>query len=587
MNIKIPRFIIIGLLLAGFSMTAGCGTNLHRRAAGDIPAAPAAGDEGAGPLQFGSSADLRPGVRRRAEIVYYLLIGEIAGQRKRYDIAARSYLKAALISSDPRIARRAMRIAVYARDLESARKAASRWSQLEPRNTGPHRFLVTLYLRLKQPAPAISHLQRLLDLEKDRKRAFEKIYQLLGRARNRDIARQVMDGLLRYYPRDPWAHFARARLAVLHQDFARAENLLAGVLKRKPDLLQARILYAGVLIKRGKTDVALQQMKRLVDRHAASRQLRLAYARLLAEARRYRESRAQFEYLLRKTPANTTLLYGAALLGIESRQYDQAEHYLKRLLATGGMPDTARYYLGVVAEQRKRYTEALKWFRQVKGNRRIDAAIRIAVVMSKRGEIEAARRQLYRIPARNARLQTRLLMVEAEILSRAKRYKDAMAVLDHGLKRHPGHLDLLYARALLAEKMNRLDITERDLRKILEKKPDDVQALNALGYTLADRNQRLPEALGYIRKAYRLSPNEPAVIDSLGWVYYRLNQPRKALDYLRRAYRLEPDPEIAAHLGEVLWRIGRRQEARRIWHKARRRHPDNKVLNKTIRRFLK
>jgi tetratricopeptide (TPR) repeat protein len=589
MSRKTLKTCLIGALLISFSMTAGCGPAPGNKRNNSPAIASGKDSQADKPARFDSRTDdLRPENRVRAELMFYIMVGEIAGQRKRYDIAAKSYLKAAMLSSDPEIAKRATRIAVYARDLVTARKAASRWSQLQPRSTGPHRFLVALYIRMKNAPAAIRHLKQIVRLSPSQDEGFDQIARILAREKDKTMVMKVMAGLMKSYHRNAFAQFTYARLAVRFQEYALAEKLLVRTLKLRPDWVRARTVYAAVLMKLGKAGPALVEMKKLVRAKPESRKLRLAYARLLAEARRYRESRAQFERLLKKNPRDASLLYGAALLGIESKQYRVAKRYLKRLLKTRQLAGTAEYYLGVVAEQRKRYAEAIRWYKRVdRGERVTEAKIRIAIVMSKRGEVEAARKQIYRIPARTNRMRVRLMMVEAEILKEAGRRQDAMSVLDHALKKFPGHKDLLYARAMLAEKMDRLDILERDLRAILKREPNNVHALNALGYTLADRTSRVNEALSYIRKAYRLSPNEPAVIDSMGWVYYRLNQKRKALGYLRRAYQLERDPEIAAHLGEVLWQNGNRSEARRVWNKALKDDPDNQILQKTMKRFLK
>jgi tetratricopeptide (TPR) repeat protein len=239
-----------------------------------------------------------------------------------------------------------------------------------------------------------------------------------------------------------------------------------------------------------------------------------------------------------------------------------------------------------MAEERGDLEQAIEAYEQVSGGDHVlDAQLRLAELWGRLGQIQRGREHLQRLRKKNPSMAVELYEGEARMLRRLGENEAAIAVYEQGLKEFPDNRDLKYGRALLGEKLNRLDILEQELREILGKNPDDVHALNALGYTLADRTERLDEALGYIQRAYAMKPDEPAILDSMGWIHYRLGKLDVAVDYLRKALKALFDPEIAAHLGEVLWVKGEKDEAREVWQRASKAFPDNDILNNVIERF--
>ncbi|MBI3069580.1 MAG: tetratricopeptide repeat protein, partial [Betaproteobacteria bacterium] len=262
---------------------------------------------------------------------------------------------------------------------------------------------------------------------------------------------------------------------------------------------------------------------------------------------------------------------------------------LKRTLEMGYKdPDAVRYYLGQVNEERKRFDDALTWYGEVAGGEQYVAAhARYAGILAKQGRLGDARAHLQQVAARDIQQRVQLTQAEAQLLRDAAAYREAFELLGHALEKTPNSPELLYDHAMAAEKVDRLDVLEANLRKLIEMRPTNAHAYNALGYTLADRNERLEEARGLIAKALELAPDDPFIMDSMGWVLYRMGNIKEGLDYLQRAYALRPDPEIAAHLGEVLWMQGRREEARKIWADSLKDHPRNEVLENTIKRLTK
>jgi len=278
-----------------------------------------------------------------------------------------------------------------------------------------------------------------------------------------------------------------------------------------------------------------------------------------------------------------------ALLSLQLRDYDAAETQLKHVLDTDYKdPELARFYLGQLAEERKRYDEALKWYASItSGDQYVPAQARYASTLVKQGNLPEARKYLRKLQTQAASEDQRVQLVQAEaqLLSDVNQFGEAYEVLDRALQNAPDSTDLLYDHAMIAEKLDRMDVLEANLRRVIQIKPDYAHAYNALGYTFADRNTRLPEAYDLIEQALKLAPDDPFIIDSMGWVLYRMGKNDESLGYLKRAFDLRPDPEIAAHLGEVLWSAGKHDEARKVWNMALKDDPDNTVLLATVKKF--
>ncbi len=311
----------------------------------------------------------------------------------------------------------------------------------------------------------------------------------------------------------------------------------------------------------------------------------MAYARLLTDAKRFDDARRQFEILQVQAPNNVDVLYALGLLYLQVNRLDEAEKKFMRLTKLKKRVFDANYYLGRIAEERNKLNQASNYYQGVHGGENyLDANIRLSLILAKQGQVEKALTNIRSIEQPGDANRLIVIQAEGEILTEEKRYEEAMALFDRAIEAKP-HPDLLYSRAMLAEKMGRLDILETDLKRILVDDPDNATALNALGYTLADRTNRYEEAYEYIKRAYELSPDDFYILDSMGWVLYRLGRLDEAVDYLRRALEIRNDPEIAAHLGEVLWVMGDKEAARKVWDTALQATPKDDRLLKVIERF--
>lgn len=530
---------------------------------------------------------LRPKIELSEEILYQILVAEFAGQRGRLDISLGNYMELARSTRDPKLIERATRIAVYARDSAAATEAAGMWVELDPLNPDPHQVLAVMALRDGDSDQALGHLQSILDHshgELDQKLLL--IANLLGREQDKQLVMGLMEKLVETRKDSPEALYAFAHVSARLGDLDRSIELLRRTLELAPDNDNAAMSYISTLQRQNRVNDALAWLEEALPRRSDNDfNLRMAYARLLTDANRFDDARRQFEILAIQAPNNTDVQYALGLLYLQANRLDDSHRYFERLVERGERDDDASYYLGRIAEERREYEKAGVWYQGVqRGENYFDAQVRLALIIAKQGRIEDARSHLKSVRTEGAQQKIVLIQAEGELLTEENRFSEAMQVYDEALK--AGYnADLLYARAMLAEKIDRLDIVESDLRQVLEREPDHAQALNALGYTLADRTDRYGEAYELIERALALSPNDFYILDSMGWILYRLGRLDEAAEYLRKAIGLRQDPEIAAHLGEVLWVMGDKDAAREIWNTALQATPDDTHLLDVIKRF--
>jgi len=522
-----------------------------------------------------------------ADTLYKLLVAEFAGRRGELDLAVSSYLEVARDTRDPAVAERAVRVAVFARDQQGGLEAARLWTEVAPDSKEAQQVYATLLVRGGEVTLAVEHFERLVASSGDAAdQQLRRIAQLLNHEKDREAALAVMRKLAERYPESVDAQFGLARLLARASKLEEATTVLTAVLALDGGNESAAVLRARLLQRQDRTADALAGLAGFLAANPEARSARTAYARLLVDAKRYEDARGEFERLVTSVPDNPDLRYALALLLLQTERRNQAEPHFRQLAEGRKRRDSAWFYLGQIAEARGGAEEALADYRRVAdGEHALDARVRAALLLSRQGRIDEARAYLRGYRSRAPAEAIRIHRAEAELLTRAERFADAMAVYDAALEEFPQNSDLLYARAMVAEKMGRIDLLERDLRSVLARDPDNADALNALGYTLADRTDRLEEALGYIERAYAIKPDDHYVVDSMGWVMYRMGRHREALELLRRAFGMRGDPEIAAHLGEVLWVTGARDEARKIWQAALQGTPDHKALREVIQRF--
>ncbi|AFL75993.1 tetratricopeptide repeat protein [Thiocystis violascens] len=520
-----------------------------------------------------------------AEQVYAILVGEIAGRRGDMATAFLYYLRAAQLTKAPRMAELAVRAAISADDDEAAGRGVRLWLELAPETPEVHQVAAFLRIKAGDREGALIHLVRLVELtEGADESVFEQAADIIARAPSPDTRLALMEALAGRFPESADAQQSLAMVAANVSRFDVADRAARRALELRPDWNQPRLFLVRLLLSQGKRDEARRLLEEFVERSPDDHGLHMLFGQFLVEEHEFATARDVFEQLLSNRPKAPDVLFAVGILSLQLDDLSGARIYFTRLFETGERQDDAAFYLGQTAERAEDARAAIEWYDKVKGANLADAQVRMAFLRAKAGEVAQAREILNRLRGDSPDDAIALYLVEAEILDEVGRVDEAMSVFGAALEIHRDDRDLLYARGLYAVEHGQLQLGEQDFLRILASDPEHADTLNALGYTLADRTDRYQEALGYIEKAYALKPEEPAILDSMGWVHYRLGQYEVALDYLRRALDSMDDGEIAAHLGEVLWAMGQQAEAWSVWEAALRAHPEHEYLRQVVGR---
>ncbi len=538
-----------------------------------------------------SSASVKlvlPNVALDERVLYEFLLGDIALQRGRPELAAEAYWDLAKTTRDPRVARRAAQMAFESRQMDKSLEAFALWQELEPSAPLAKQMLVSLLLSGGKLQEARPHVEGWLATDpKNAGYIFMQIYSLLMRATNKAGALDWLVDVARPYPKVAEAHWAVAQVAAAanNKELALAEIHLAVQLRPEWDMA---VVFEAQLLMPNEPKKALELVQNFLKANFANKDVRLFYARALLEQKLYGESRVQFQQLLASNQENIELAFAIALLSLQMGELDRAEKELQETLSKGKKDaGTVHYYLAQLNEAKKNDIAALAQYRQVLDGEYVYAArLREAYLLNKEGKLNEARAALKSAPAASNQQRVTLILIEAQMLREAKQFDASYRILTEALEKLPNHPQLLFEAAMAADKLGKPELFEQLLRKLLQVAPEHAQANNALGYSFLERNVRLEEGMQLVEKAYQLAPDDAAITDSVGWGYYRLGKLDKSLEFLRRAFATNPDPEIAAHLGEVLWVQGSKDEARKIWQDTLKTHPDSDSLRVLIKRFI-
>lgn len=529
-----------------------------------------------------------PNIELSDELLYEFLLTEIANQRGHKALAVEASADIARKTRDPRLARRAAQLAFESGDMNKSIEAFRQWQEIEPTAPLAGRMLASILVRGGKLDEAQPELSKMLDAERANPgAAFMQIFQLVAPYPDKPAALKLMRNLAQPYPQVAEAHWSVAQLAQQAGDNPLASSEVRLARNLRPEWDMAASLDAQLLQKNAPQQ-ALEVLRNYLSDYPDRREIRLQYARLLLEQKQYKPSRAEFQRLAEDNPDNPDLAFAIALISLQLNDLPGAEAQLKQALEKGKKnQDTVQYYLGQLGEARENEDEAMAHYREVKGGEHLFAArLRVAYLLNNRGRLDEARESLHQTQAANNQQRVQLLLVEAQLLRGAKRSEDAYQILQQGLAKLPNHPDLLYETAMLAEKTGRPDVFEQLLRKLIQIQPDHAHAYNALGYSLLERHERIPEAVELVEKALQLAPDDAAIMDSVGWGYYRSGRLDESLKMLRRAFAGNPDPEVAAHLGEVLWMLGDKEEAKKVWQDSLKAHPGNPLLQAIIEKFI-
>jgi len=541
-----------------------------------------------------SGGESLPNIAVSEQLIQKYLSAELSFQRGDKFAAYSTMMSLARSLRDPRLARRALEFAIAGSLGGEAVKAARLWREIAPQSEEATQAVVGLLIssgridevktvlaqQLAASSPealpnTIALLQRQLARVQDRSRAYGLLRELL------EPYGDVLD-----------ARLTLAQAAMVAGDRATALTEARAALAKHPSSDLVALVLAQIIEDRAES---VQSLVAFLQKNPKSREVRLAYARSLIEQNKVAEAKAQFALLLTHHPDDRTTLYALGLMAAQAGEMREAESYLSKYIQTlGDQPDRERdstqalLVLAQIAEDKNDTAAALKWLEKIEPDNQgsyISATLRRAMLLAKAKDPEAARALLQQAEVRNDDDRAKLTVGEAQLLRDAGRLDDALRMVADALELNKNNIDLLYEHAMLAERAKQFDLMERELRKLIKVAPDNQHAYNALGYSFADRNLRLQEAFDLISKANQIAPNDPYILDSLGWVEFRLGRLEQALKTLQRAYEIKADAEIAAHLGEVMWKMGRQDEAKKLWRSANDKDPKNETLKATLQRL--
>jgi tetratricopeptide (TPR) repeat protein len=567
---------------------------------------------------------------RQVEIDTHVLLAEVAFERQQLETSAKEFLAAAMIADDPAIAERATRVAHQADLTEVGLQAAARWHALAPKDERPLWFTGVFETRSNRLDQAITAFESFIGELGDPGTGLALVLEALSSEPYPEAATTIMKALTEKFPGTPSGQYALARLALRSGDFNLALDNAKQASESDPNWLDAQLLYARTLLVAGHTDDSLAMGKRIAEQHGDQVDVQLQYAELLLSAGRSSEAETLLNQILKTNPGMPEAIRALAFLEMTQQNLDAAKQHFNELRGDERYQDEAFYYLGRMAETQKDYLQATRNYARVTdGTHAVEAQLRAArILFNQMGDRDGAVRHLRDFGEANPRFASNMLVAQSQLLLQMhkpdeamKLFDDALAaspddptlhaahiqlyvilaqdaadqgdygkaekLIDQGLARYAGNTSLRYSQALLYEEQGRNRKAVDLLQKLVHDSPEDASLLNALGYLLTDQFDRHTEARVYIQKALAIDPDSPAIIDSMGWVLYKLGQYQSSLDYLERAYRLEADPEIAAHLVDARWAAGQHEQALKLLKAALADHPDDRHLKEVSERLTR
>jgi tetratricopeptide (TPR) repeat protein len=535
-----------------------------------------------------------PNVNMTPAMMVQLMNAELAFKKGDWQGPYLTLMSLAQQTRDPRLAKRAAEMALTAKQADDALAAVKLWRQFAPNSDEANQYYLGLVVLSDNLAEAESALkQRLAEATPGaRGLVMFQAQQLVLRAKDKEAAIAMLERLVAPYGNMMEAHVVLAQSALARGAREDALREARTALQIKPDSEIAILTLAQV------TEGDEQSAKVLADflqAHPDAKEVRTAYARLLVNAKQYEAARREFLTLDKAQPDNPGTLYALGILSMQTNDNKTAEQYFTRFVEVMEKapeeerdPSKAVLILSQLAEERGDIPAALGWLDRLDTpdpKIQFGSDLRRAQLTAKQGDLAGARKLLSTLKPEDPAEQAQVVLVDAQLLREAGKNQEAYKLMEQGLKRFPDNTDFLYDFALMAEKMGKTGVMEKSLRQVIAKAPENHHAYNALGYSLADRNVRLKEAYQLINKAQKMAPLDPFIMDSMGWVQYRLGKLDEAEAQLRKAYQLRNDPEIAIHLGEVLWKKGQHDDARKLWREARAKDPKNDALKSTLNRL--
>jgi predicted Zn-dependent protease len=520
------------------------------------------------------------------EVLYLLLSGEIAAQRGRFDVTLVNYLKAAQKSRDEGVIERAMRIAQSLNGDNAQKQLAELWLEVDPDNVRAHRIAAIQAVKHDNLSAALGHMEKIMDLGEDAD--FDSLAAMAGNLRpeQRQELLTLYLQMAERHPDTPELEYSIALLLKVSGEPDQALDRLAPLLDAHPNFQPAIVLKGDLLYQLEKKHKALDYLMTNTRRFPDNRQMGTLYGRMLISEGELQAAQDEFHRLVTRYPDIPGLRLSYALVALENDQTDLAKTELTRLIEQGHHTDEASYYLGRIEDQAGNSERAIGFYQSVEqGNYYLPALARASALLAKEGRLHEALENIRNLKDTHPGQAENFWLLEVNLLLDQNLKAQALSSATQALEAFPENVQIRYARAMLLDSMDQPEKAESDLKQIITEDPDNAVALNALGYILATRTDRLKEARGYIEQALKLDPENPAILDSMGWVLFREGQLKPALEYLSHAWSGYPDPEVAAHYGEALWMNGSEEQARIIWEKGLEQDANHEVLRETINRL--
>lgn len=521
--------------------------------------------------------------------LYQVMAAELALDREHPDVALANYIAAAKETQDPLVASRATQVALTVGSLEDAIEPAAIWATLAPQNLEAQITTAALYLRLHDIDKAVPYLQKTQELNPTD--AFQYFLILFRQLQNSNDNQYVVDALKKLSkdnPTFPSANLALAEIYLFQNNPKDALTLTQDVLKIEPHSTIGIQLHSEALLRAQGKEIAKSYLDSIVKKkEATDASLNQYYAQFLYENDYKEDARRQIEKIVKNPNLNAEELLHYARLSIQAQWYDLSKKILLRSSKLEESKDLSHYFLARIAEMQNHDKEAVEWFKQVlTGPFHVLSQIRASIMLSEKQKYDDALTVLSRTQASDPTEQKQLLLTTVEILNQAKRYPESLEQLNAAIVYSPEDIEYRYARSLIAEKSGNIQLAETDLKAILELQPQHLDALNALGYILTNQTNRFQEAEKYLQQAIALSPNNPSILDSMGWLYYKMGNYPQSVIFLQKAQEIQPDGEIAAHLGEVLWKMNNYEAAKRVWNQALELHPKHENVLNAMQRLI-
>ncbi len=539
-------------------------------------------------IQMPYAEPAKSSARLTEDMLYHYLLGDIAAQRGRFTEAYNSYMHTAVMAGESDAARKATQIAIFQKNDAAALKAVQQWVRLSPNSIAARSAAGVLYLRTDDFASALGSFIAVIKIsEALGKDGFLVVAVSLSKEPSLANAQQLMEALLQQYDGDKRMHYAHAVYLGAKKQYPETLRQLDKALEIEPGWDKALLLKVKILIEQQKVDEALVLLKAALENEPDAADLRLIYAKLLVtkdHALAYRE----FDRIHAGAPDKTDVISALGILAEELDDNVEAKKWWSLLLEKGNIDEksSAAYHLGEIEENRRELSKALAYYQQVNhGVYLAESQLRQADILAQQGQLVQSRQMLESLRISDPDNSVSYYLSEAIILHEHGSSEEVYSLYDIALKAHPESMKLIYARGVYSAEIRQLEIAEKDLRLVLEKEPENADALNALGYTLADQTDRYQEAYALIKKAYAIKPENAAILDSMGWIYYRLGNYVEAESFLIKALSINNDDEIAAHLGEVLWMKGQKDRAQEVWGKALNDFPESDKISDVIKRF--